>query len=192
MTVDTVSAAVHAGGIAVIPTDTVYGIGCLPRLEHAVGKVFELKGRPTEKALPVLGDGVGALETVAEFDDRAQRLARRFWPGPLTLVLPRAPGFSHDLGGVDEGTVAVRVPLHPLTLELLGVTGPMTVTSANLSGAEPATTVDEARRVFGDRVDAYLDGGECRGQPSTVLALIGSPTILREGSLDRASLMAEV
>ena len=186
-----VASSLRAGGIAVVPTDTVYGVGCVPRLGDAVAKVFELKGRPTDKALAVLGDGVGALETIAEFDERAQRLARTFWPGPLTLVLPRVKGFTYDLGGVDDGSIAVRVPQHPVALELLGITGPLAVTSANLSGAAPATTVEEAREIFGDRVDRYVDGGLCRGVPSTVLALIGPPMVLREGTLERAALLAE-
>ena len=189
---DAAANSLRGGGIAVIPTDTVYGIGCVPRLSGAVGKVFELKGRPADKAIAVLGDGVGALETVAEFDERAQRMARTFWPGPLTLVLPRVHGFSHDLGGVGDGSIAVRVPQHPVALELLSITGPLAVTSANLSGEAPATTVVEARAIFSDRVDAYVDGGTCTGLPSTVLALIGPPMVLREGSLERTTLLAEI
>jgi tRNA threonylcarbamoyl adenosine modification protein (Sua5/YciO/YrdC/YwlC family) len=179
------------GGVVVIPTDTVYGIACSPRSVAAVARVFELKGRPSEKALPVLGDGVGALETVASFDERAQRLARTFWPGPLTLVLPRVRGFGHDLGGPGDGTIAVRVPQHPIALELLSLSGPLAVTSANRTEEPPATTLAEARDIFEDHVDDYIDGGVCRGLPSSVLSLVGPPTVLREGALARGEILAQ-
>ena len=185
-----VVAALRDGGVVVIPTDTVYGLACLPRLGDAVHSIFELKGRPDDKPLPVLGDGVGALEAVAVFDDRAAELARRFWPGPLTLVLPRTPGFFHDLGGDDSSTVAVRVPQSAVTLELLSQTGPLATTSANRSGEPPATSIAEARSVFGEEVAAYVDGGACRGLPSTVLSLVGPPLVLREGALGREEVLA--
>lgn len=175
--------ALRSGGVVVIPTDTVYGLACLPRLGDAVQAIFELKGRPDDKPLPVLGDGIGALETVAVFDDRATELARRFWPGPLTLVLPRNASFTHDLGGDDMTTVAVRVPQNEVALELLSEAGPLATTSANRSGDPPATSAREAKEIFGDEVSAYVDGGPCRGLPSTVLSLIGPPRVLREGAL---------
>jgi len=178
-----VVAALRDGAVVVMPTDTVYGLACLPRLPNAVNYIFELKGRPDDKPLPVLGDDLGALETVAEFDDRARELARRFWPGALTLVLPRNPAFTHDLGGNDFTTVAVRVPRNTVALELLSQTGPLATTSANRSGEPPATSTDEARSIFGERVGAYVDGGPCRGLPSTVLSLIGPARVLREGAL---------
>lgn len=166
-----------------IPTDTVYGLACLPDLPDAVHKVFELKGRPDDKPLPVLGDGFEALATVALFDERASELARRFWPGPLTLVLPRGVDFTHDLGGNDATTVAVRVPQNEVVLGLLSKTGPLATTSANRSGEPPAGSVAEARTIFGEEVTAYVDGGPCLGLPSTVLSLVGPPRVLREGAL---------
>ena len=179
-----------AGDVIVVPTDTVYGLACLPRLPDAVRRIFELKGRPDAKPLPVLGATLDSLSSVAEFDERATRLARRHWPGPLTLVLPRAEGFTYDLGGDDLTTVAVRVPKHETILELLTSSGPLAVTSANRSGEPPATNIDEARSVFGDGPAAYVDGGTCRGAPSTVLSLIEAPTVLREGSLSAGDLLA--
>ena len=179
----------QAGGVVVIPTDTVYGLACLPRLHDAVQKIFELKGRPDAKPLPVLGDGIGSLEAVAEFEDRAVVLARKYWPGPLTLVLPRAQNFTYDLGGSDTASVAVRVPQSAVTLELLGRTGPLAVTSANRSGEEPATTVEQAREIFGDGVAAYLEGEGGLGLPSTVLSLVGPPRVLRDGALSSIELM---
>jgi len=181
--------ALQDGGVAVVPTDTVYGLACLPGLPEAVGDIFKLKGRPDDKPLPVLGDGIGALETVAVFDEPARELARRFWPGPLTLVLPRAASFVHDLGGDDRATVAVRVPQNQVALELLSEAGPLATTSANRSGEPPATSVEEARAIFGDHVAAYVDGGGCRGLPSTVLSLVGLPRVLREGALASAEVL---
>ncbi|MBW3595456.1 MAG: threonylcarbamoyl-AMP synthase [Actinobacteria bacterium] len=183
-------AALRNGDVVVIPTDTVYGLACLPRLHEAVEKVFALKGRPDDKPLPVLGDGIGTLETVATFDDRAVELARRFWPGPLTLVLPRAAAFRHDLGGDDHATVAVRVPQNEVALELLSHIGPLATTSANRSGEAPATSAAEAKAIFGDHVAGYLDGGPCRGLPSTVLSLVGPPRVLREGALAATEVLA--
>ena len=174
---------VRSGGVAVIPTDTVYGLACLPELQDAVHRIFELKGRPEDKPLPVLADGFEALSAVAIFDERAAELARRFWPGPLTLILPRAADFTHDLGGDDATTVAVRVPQNEVALALLSETGPLATTSANRSGEPPAGNVAEARAIFGEQVAAFVDGGPCLGLPSTVLSLVGPPRVLREGAL---------
>lgn len=177
------------GEVVAIPTDTVYGLACIPRQARGIRRIFELKGRPDAKPLPVLGDGVGALETVATFDERAYDLARRFWPGPLTLVLPRASSFAHDLGGDDMVTVAVRVPQHPVSLELLSSTGPLAVTSANRSGEPPAISPEQVRSIFKDAV-MCIEGGVCDGTPSTVLSLVGPPKVIRDGALTAAELMA--
>lgn len=174
--------ALGAGDVAVVPTDTVYGLAGVPTNPGAVTRIFKLKGRPEDKPLPVLGNGVGQLESVARFDDLALRLAEAFWPGPLTIVLPRAPGFAADLGGSQVDTVAVRVPDRELCLSLLRATGPLAVTSANLSGRPPATTAEQARALF-DSIPV-LDGGACDGSPSTIVDLVGSPKILRSGPLD--------
>ena len=187
--VEDAAASLGAGGVVVMPTDTVYGLACLPRHRAAVEEIFRLKGRPEAKPLPVLGDGVGSLETVATFDETAWALGRRFWPGPLTLVLPRAPAFTHDLGGDDLATVAVRVPHDGLALELLGVSGPLAVTSANRSGEPPAHTIEEARAIFGDEISIYLDGGPSEGVPSTVFSLVGPPRVVREGDITYGELM---
>lgn len=166
-----------------VPTDTVYGLAA--HLDHpeAVAAIFAAKGRPPEKPLPVLGTGVDQLSDVAVFDDRARRLAERFWPGPLTMILPRSAGFDADLGGGETRTVGVRVPKEPRVLELLRLTGPLAVTSANRSGDPEATTVEEARLALGDRPAAYLDGGRCVGTPSTIVYLAGERRLLREGPI---------
>ena len=175
--------AISAGRPILVPTDTVYGIAADPANPDAVGAVFAMKGRPDSKPLPVLGQGAGSLAAVAEFDNRAAALAAEFWPGPLTLVLRRAAGFDHDLGGSEADTVAVRVPRSEPLRKLLETSGPLAVTSANRSGERPASTLDEARSVFGADVP-FLAGGDAAGEPSTVLSLIGAPEVLRAGAID--------
>ena len=171
--------ALRTGAIVVIPTDTVYGIGALP---EAAAAIFDLKQRPRDKALPVLGSDVGQLGGIAELDDGARALAEEHWPGPLTLVVRRVPAFTADLGGTNPETVAIRVSAHPIARELLELTGPLAVTSANVSGEPPATTYEEACALAPDLI--CLDGGTCDGVPSTVLSLVGEPKVLRRGGLD--------
>lgn len=181
--VDEALAALSAGRAIVLPTDTVYGVGALPDQPDAIASIFSAKGRPEAKALPVLGAELAALEGVGAFDDSAVRLAQRFWPGPLTLVLRRAVAFTHDLGGTDPDTVAVRVPAFPPTLDLLRASGPLAVTSANRSGEAPAATVEEARAALGHAIFVFIDGGRVGGAPSTVVSLVEEPVVLREGAL---------
>lgn len=185
MDVHEIAAALSEGAVAIIPTDTVYGVGALPEGARAV---FELKKRPVAKALPVLGAGVDDLRRVADLDEIALALAAAAWPGPLTLVLPRAGGFTADLGGTDPGTVAVRVPNHPLALEVLRLTGPLAVTSANISGEAPATTCAAAEELWPGT--PCLDGGACDGRPSTVVSVVGEPKVLREGELPASRVLA--
>ena len=185
-------AALHAletEDLVVIPTDTVYGIAAA-LTPAAIGKVFAVKGRPRDKPLPVLGASLVQLERVSAVDDRARRLAEAYWPGPLTLVLPRSSGFEVDLGRSGDASVAIRVPDHPLARMVLERWGPLAVTSANLSGKAPATTVDEARAWLGDRVTTYLDGGRCETtEPSTVLSLTDGPDLVRAGPIPERELV---
>lgn len=182
-------AVVQQGGVIVMPTDTVYGLAARPDVPGAVAAIFAIKQRPSEKPLPVLGANVDALRDVVDVDERARRLADAFWPGPLTLVLPRAEAFTCDLGGRSSATVAVRVPALDVALDLLERTGPLAVTSANTSGAPPAVTVEEARAALGGRVDVFIDGGRVGGAPSTVLDLVEGPRVLREGALSGEELL---
>lgn len=181
--------ALEAGKVVAIPTDTVYGLACSPQVRGAVDSVFELKGRAEDKPLPVLGATLDDLGDVAVFDHRALTLARRFWPGALTLVLPRNGSFTADLGGGEKRTVAVRVPKHPLARELLATTGPLAVTSANPSGEPPAATAGEVRAYFPGL--EVLDGGPSAGAPSTVLALVDRPQVLRRGEIAEAELAVD-
>lgn len=180
--IDAAVAALRIGRLIVMPTDTVYGVAGLPRAHGAVASIFHSKGRPEDRPIPVLGAAVDDLEEIVKFNDRAYRLAERFWPGPLTMVLPRAALFSHDVGG-DSDTVGVRIPKHDLALDLLQRTGPLAVSSANRSDGPPATTVDEARAALGDSVAVYVDGGTCAGDVSSVVSLVGEPQVLREGAV---------
>jgi L-threonylcarbamoyladenylate synthase len=187
-----VVAAALAGGLVVLPTDTVYGIGTRPDDPAATARLFEAKGRPRGLALPVLVASRVAAEEVAVFDQRARALAGRFWPGPLSLVLPRAePSRTWDLGE-DASTVAVRMPHHPLALAVLASTGPLAVTSANRSGEPTPTTCEGLRAVFGDAVDVYLcEAAAIAGSASTVVALDGSELrVLRLGSVSEDELRA--
>ncbi len=177
--------AVLAGRLVVFPTDTVYGLGARPDDERAVARIFEAKGRDRSHALPVLVATIDVARAVASLDQRSDPLARAIWPGALTLVLPRT-GVSRTwaLGG-DGSTVAIRVPAHPLALELLAKTGPVAVTSANRSGEPPCTTCHGLRATFGDLVETYLcDEAPLEGAASTVVDLAhGAPTVLRRGGL---------
>ena len=172
---------VRSGRPILVPTDTVYGIAADPANPQAVARIFELKGRPTDKALPVLVSDLAALERVAVLNDQALALAGCFWPGAVTLVLPRAEGFTHDLGGDDAGSIAVRIPQSEPLRALLGSTGPLAVTSANRSGEDPAVTLEEALSVFGADMPALETSNEAGGEPSTVLSLLGAPEVLRAG-----------
>jgi L-threonylcarbamoyladenylate synthase len=191
-TIEDALAALRAGYPVVIPTDTVYGIAALFDAPGAVAAVFAAKGRPSDRPLPVLGDGLAALQRVAIFDGRAEALAGRFWPGPLTIVLPRAAGFDVDLGGDATGSVAVRVPAHDGALELLRRGGPLAVTSANRSDKSPALTLDDARTALGNSVAVYLDGGRLSGRPSTIVSLLGELTMIRDGELPFADVQASM
>lgn len=175
--------ALAAGLPIVVPTDTVYGLAARFDLEGAVRTLFDVKGRPDDKPLPVLGADRAQLGPLAVFSREAERLAERFWPGPLTLVLRRRSTFIYDLGGGVSDTVALRVPSNETLLELLRYTGPLAVTSANLSGEPPCATVAEAREVLGEKVAVYVDGGELRGSPSTVVSLVNGIEVLRAGKV---------
>ena len=152
-------AAVKSGGLVVMPTDTVYGIGADAFDSRAVAALLAAKGRGRDMPVGVL---VGSWHTidglVLYVPDTARELVRAFWPGALSLVVQQAPSLQWDLGDA-RGTVMLRMPLQQVALELLRQTGPMAVSSANISGQPPATTAAEAQRQLGDLVDVYLDGG---------------------------------
>jgi L-threonylcarbamoyladenylate synthase len=189
-TVEEAVDALRAGRPVVMPTDTVYGVAGSLSAPGAIAAVFTAKGRPADRPLPVLGHDVAALRDVVVFDARAEALAARYWPGPLTMVLRRAPGFDVDLGGGARDSVAVRVPRHDIALALLSRTGPLAVSSANRSNEAAALTAEEARAALSETVDVFLDGGQLTGRPSTIISLIGEVTVIREGELPFADVQS--
>lgn len=183
--------ALAAGLIVGIPTDTVYGLAIDPAVPGATDRVFEAKRRPRDVELPVLVASVEqALELVIAVPPVATRLMERYWPGPLTIVLPRRPGLTLDLGD-DDATIGIRCPQHPVPLALCAVAGPLATTSANLHGEPTSVTAAEVADVFGDAVAVVLDGGPARGSPSTVVDCTGiDPRLLREGRVAWSELEA--
>ncbi len=170
------------GGLVVFPTDTVYGLGALAFDAVAVESIYLAKDRPVEKAIPILIGGPEDLDKVTtEIPPIAAKLAARFWPGALTLVVPKHPDLPDVVSAAS--TVGVRVPDHPVARALLRVAGPMAVTSANISGEASPKTAEEVSRQLNGRIPLILDGGETPGGvPSTVVNCLGTePVILREG-----------
>jgi L-threonylcarbamoyladenylate synthase len=178
-----------AGMVVAIPTDTVYGLAVDPSQPGAVDRVFALKKRPGEVALPVLVTGWGQVEMVAgTLEGAAQGFADQYWPGPLTLVVPRRGRFRADLGGelAASWTVGLRWPDHPVVQALCTAIGPLAVTSANRHAEPPATSAEDVIVAFtgDDRLSAVLDGGVCDGAPSTVVECRGPVSrCLREGAI---------
>jgi L-threonylcarbamoyladenylate synthase len=178
--------ALRRGSLVVLPTDTVYGIAADAFSPAAVGRLLEAKGRGRSMPVPVL---VGSWRTIDGLAERVtpvtRRLVEAFWPGPLTLVVRSAPSLAWDLGET-RGTVAVRMPLHPVALAVLEQTGPLAVSSANRTGMPPATDAAEAARQLGTAVTVYLDGGRSgEPVPSTIVDLTAEvPRVLRAGALE--------
>jgi tRNA threonylcarbamoyl adenosine modification protein (Sua5/YciO/YrdC/YwlC family) len=179
-------AALEAGDLVAFPTDTVYGLGCRPDDPAATGRLFAAKRRPAGLTLPVLVASADQAFDLVVPDERAVRLAQAFWPGPLTVVLPRGIlSQTWQLGDAAQ-SIGVRVPNHPLALALLQRTGPLAVTSANISGHEPIGEGGLLQQVFGDMVAVYLVASEGSGpaRPSTVVDLTGRELVVhREGPI---------
>jgi L-threonylcarbamoyladenylate synthase len=176
-------AALRRGELVVMPTDTVYGIAAEAFDPVAVELLLKAKGRGRDMPPPVLvGTVRAAMALVMDLADVGKDLIDEFWPGALTIVCRSSPTLVWDLGET-KGTVAVRMPLHQVALDLLKRTGPLAVSSANASGRPAATTADEAMDQLGDAVAVYLDGGPCADDvPSTIVDLTGSvPRLLRQG-----------
>ena len=177
--------AVQRGDLIVMPTDTVYGIGADAFKSWSVTALLNAKGRGRDMPVPVL---VGSRHTldglVFDLPRTALDLVEAFWPGALTVVVEHASSLQWDLGDTD-GTVAVRMPLHPVALEVLRETGPMAVSSANKSGQPAATTAEEARRQLEYAVSVYLEAGPCPDPvASTIVDVTGArPRVLRHGAI---------
>jgi L-threonylcarbamoyladenylate synthase len=179
------AASLRKGDLAVMPTDTVYGLAADAFSPVAVASLLAAKGRGRQMPPPVLvGTVRAATALVEDLNASGRDLIEEFWPGGLTLVLRANRGLIWDLGDT-KGTVAVRMPLHEVALDLLKETGPLAVSSANLSGAAAATTAADAETQLGEAVAVYLDGGPCPGNvPSTIVDLTGPvPRLLRQGAI---------
>ncbi|MGH2759339.1 MAG: L-threonylcarbamoyladenylate synthase [Actinomycetota bacterium] len=188
---DDAVAALERGGVIVLPTDTVYGLAARADLTDAVRRITTLKRRPDDKAFQVLIPSGAWLDRLAEPTDAARRLADRFWPGPLTIVV--AAGAEAPRATVADGTIGLRVPAQPLALEIIERSGPLAASSANRAGEATPSAIDGVRASFGDGVDVYVDGGEVAGVASTVVDVSGpAPVILREGAISAAVLDAAV
>lgn len=174
--------ALAAGQVVALPTDTVYGLAADPFAAGAGDRLFAVKRRPSHVEVPVLvADEQQALELVSAVPAAARALMRRFWPGALTIVLPRRADVVLHLGaGAD--TVGLRCPAHPAPLALCAAFGPLATTSANLHGQPTLTTAQAVVTAFGDQVPVVLDGGPCFGSPSTVVdCTTQDPCLLRPG-----------
>lgn len=179
------------GGIVAFPTDTVYGIGASAINDQAIVRIYEAKQRPRHMALPLLIADRSELATVASsVPDVAWKLAERFLPGGLTLVLQKAPWVS-TIATAGGNTIAVRIPDHPIPIALIrGLGVPLIGTSANISGKPSPVTADEVSRQMGDKLDFIIDGGQCpQAVASTVIDLTGGiPRILRQGAVPREAI----
>ena len=178
------------GGIVAFPTDTVYGLGAWASHRQAVERVYQVKGRPYHMALPLLLAQVSQISEVADpVPPVAWRLAERFLPGALTLVLCKSHAIPDIITGGGK-TVAVRVPAHPVPVIIAQELGaPITGTSANLSGKPSPLTAEEVYSQIGNRIDLVIDGGRCPGKESTLVDVTGEiPIVLREGAISRDEL----
>lgn len=179
-----------SGGLVAFPTDTVYGVGAIAFDERAVESIYAAKARPVEKAIPVLIGDTGDLSRVAEeIPEAAARLIARYWPGPLTVLVPKKPVLPGVISATS--TVGVRVPDHEVARALLRTAGPMAVTSANLSGQPSPVTAREVFEQLNGRIALILDGGKTPGGvPSTLVDCTGAEIqILREGPISKEELL---
>ena len=181
---------IRSGGLIAFPTDTLYGLGCDPHLPTALQKIYAAKGRSASKAIPVLISRADQLESlVSDLPEQSTRLMERWWPGALTLVLPKNPDLPPDL--TPYPGLAVRMPDHPVALSLLDQTGPLAVTSANLSDHENPQDAQGVLAQLDGVVDLIMDGGSLLGgQASTIIDCMASePKLLREGPIPFSAIL---
>lgn len=183
------SRIVSDGGIIVFPTDTVYGVGCNPFNKKAVDKIYKIKNRPKSKPFPILVYSMKEANQIADFDSDSQRLAEKFWPGPLTLILKLKDSRIKKSLDVEE-KIAIRIPNNKCLLELLSTCKFLIGTSANISGQESFTNSEECYKSLSD-FDVFLDGGNIEGKgESTILEIKdGKPIIHRSGALRKEEII---
>src|SRR5437868_1121086 len=179
------------GGLVAFPTETVYGLGADAGNATAIARLYQAKGRPSFNPLIAHVGDLAAAQRIADFNMEAFLLAKAFWPGPLTLVLPKARGCAvADLATAGLDTVAVRVPAHPIAREILRIfDGPVVAPSANLSGHVSPTTAEHVRSDLAGRIDLIVDGGAVEvGVESTIVGCFEAPMLLRPGGLPREAI----
>ncbi len=182
-----------SGGLVAFPTDTVYGVGSLAFHEKAIESIYVAKDRPMEKAIPVLiGDSPDLSQVAQEIPIFAMRLIARFWPGPLTVLVPKKPTLPIAISAT--ATVGVRVPDHDIARALLRLAGPLAVTSANISGKESPRTAQEVFAQLNGRIAMIIDGGDTPGGiPSTLVDCTGDEIqVLREGPISKEQLISAI
>ena len=188
--VDEIVGVLERDGVVVLPTDTVYGLAALPSSRHAVERVFALKGRRADVPVAVLCASAAQALALAKPVPGAERVADRFWPGPLTLVLPRRTGLDLHLGG-REDTIGLRVPDHELVRAVTERVGPIATTSANRHGQPTAATASDAAASLTEPPDLVVDGGRLESSASTVVDASTSPwSCLRDGPISAAEVIA--
>lgn len=186
--------AILAGQVIGYPTETVYGLGANALNRQAVEQVFELKGRDRSRPILVIAGNMDQVRQLVVLSELSERLARLFWPGPLTLVLPAKPETPQYLLSAD-GKLGLRIPGHAICLELLKRCGvPITSSSANLSGGQNPVSVAEVVASFGDRLELIIDGGQLSSPtPSTIIAVMDDEIfLLRSGSISRLELERQI
>ena len=201
LTTDTISAdfgaadaaarCLASGGLVAFPTETVYGLGADATNATAIARLYQAKGRPSFNPLIAHVPDLAAARRIAILDASSLKLAEAFWPGPLTLVLPKAPGCPvADLATAGLDTIAIRVPAHPIARDILRMLGrPVVAPSANISGHVSPTTAEHVRHDLAGRIDLIVDGGPVRvGVESTIVGCLGAPMLLRPGGLPRAEI----
>jgi tRNA threonylcarbamoyl adenosine modification protein (Sua5/YciO/YrdC/YwlC family) len=191
--IDAAVAALRTGAVVAVPTDTVYGLAVDPTIPGGTDTLFALKDRPRSLELPVLIASVEQAEELAGpagLSNTARDLADVFWPGALTIVVPRRPGLAWDLGGGGR-TIGLRVPDHAVARALCGEVGALATTSANVHGEAPCTDAAAVVRAFGPTL-VVVDGGRCDGAPSTVVSVLDGVQCLREGAVAWGDVLAAV
>lgn len=182
---------IQSGYLVAFPTDTVYGVGTSAFNNNAVEKIFLAKDRPNDRSIPVLlGDIVDLEKVCTQVSPLAIKLASHFWPGPLTIVVSKHPDIPESVSR--SATIGIRIPDHPVAKKLLRITGPLAVTSANLSGRNNPQSAGDVLEQLGGRIEMIIDGGRVgMGMASTVVNCLGSdPEILREGPISLKQIMA--
>jgi len=175
---------ISAGNLIVYPTETVYGVGADIFNQVAVKNVYLAKNRPFDMALSVAVSDKKMMERVAVLDDNAEKLIKAFLPGPLTLIIEKQPEVS-DLVTAVSKKVGIRIPDHPVAIEIIKRTGPIVATSANLHSNPDATTIDEAVKDFGSKISMYVDAGSSKlKKPSTIVWIMNNEVeIIRQGAI---------